>query len=1088
MLKNLFLMIPIWTSFLQPVNVYAVSDIPNNPVKGSGASSFDWQKDWGTIHMNSFADGLNDPGALATTDGQVPCLTPQDQNFCVSTPYWALTTASKPVPAATILQNGIKFDLKHSIVNCMGYVLPTAPWKNGARTGGYDVSTCSSNYMSTPVTPLWMQFKADGYDLPITLVHSPIWDKRTNDEYDRNAPNGYPVGCQQQVANSCIMDINDCYTDKGGPNLKNKGERTSSNDSAYVGYKYPVTHVFTPQEVADLGGKGAALPTKYYRYEKYTKGKAVVDSPIPPIPPYVLYSEGTVNNSTTTQNIEAAAVAASILSNTVTFNAQTAGIIGNDIVLNFDGSSDTLSSVTNAWNNANSNNKVIFTGEAGNFKPTAGTVTLTHGLDAVPPTTTTTTSTVVYSYTPVTKRDALSLVAHPSDQMPGTSVETINNTGDSNLSRIATYNVADLDQDKTSFIVADPSDFFDLKLYVAGGKYDSGYNKISAGGLVETPDTCPIVYLPGYSGICDPTLNATNNAGCNLPIYKVGPTTTVTDANGKNFTSTAYPIAWSGYVKNWAFITPAQYLENIKKRVGPNGGALYSTYINKNPILMITRQNDYCSPFERYSAYNVTITSPDLPCIQYLQYQSVGPDAQGPMDGAPYDFMNLFQPDPDLGQKSRAIYNKMNLYTRDANGVRTPIAGTGNDSYLDVKNGTNLNLSFNDTTAVYFKDAAAAIKNTPTNAVKLEDYLGVVKPVVNSDGATVIGDLISGSNKAGQLLGGFKIQLDAETVIGAQFPNQVSEGNNISPYCAIFWANKDLTQPLFIPTNSQLDFRSFLVSAASGAVNGVSARPCIGTYETYKHRMNNAAAVNPNGTLTWIGNLKCSELVIKPTCNETKIITAQRYCLLENNNIGACSNCEKSPDPDFGKISIDPKIVGGEVAPSQSKCFFQASCFAVNAAGCPMANTSGGHVFCLAPDTKISMADGSQKAIIDIKAGEEVMAFDAKHSKHGALIKAKVKATTLTKDQEIIDIDGLKITPRHKVVLASGRGVMAQDIKIGDKILKEDGSVLVVTKIERNLAKITVYNLILEKSSDGYIANGIRVLSYPMMKGMEIRD
>ena len=31
----------------------------NYPSQGHGATEFDWQREWGTIHMNSFADGLN---------------------------------------------------------------------------------------------------------------------------------------------------------------------------------------------------------------------------------------------------------------------------------------------------------------------------------------------------------------------------------------------------------------------------------------------------------------------------------------------------------------------------------------------------------------------------------------------------------------------------------------------------------------------------------------------------------------------------------------------------------------------------------------------------------------------------------------------------------------------------------------------------------------------------------------------------------------------------------------------------------------------------------------------------------------------
>ena len=110
---------------------------------------------------------------------------------------------------------------------------------------------------------------------------------------------------------------------------------------------------------------------------------------------------------------------------------------------------------------------------------------------------------------------------------------------------------------------------------------------------------------------------------------------------------------------------------------------------------------------------------------------------------------------------------------------------------------------------------------------------------------------------------------------------------------------------------------------------------------------------------------------------------------------------------------------------SNGACYFSALCVLQDAAGCPSAVTlSGGHVFCLSPDTKIDMADGTKKEIADIKDGEKA-AFTAKGSK-SELIKAKVVATTVTRDQDymIVEIRSnigkyttLNITPEHKMIL-----------------------------------------------------------------------
>ena len=74
----------------------------------------------------------------------------------------------------------------------------------------------------------------------------------------------------------------------------------------------------------------------------------------------------------------AAAIAASVLFQTITFTAVTAGSAGNSIALVFDGIDD-INDVVGAWNTANPGNTVSFTGQLGTFVPTAGTATLSGG-------------------------------------------------------------------------------------------------------------------------------------------------------------------------------------------------------------------------------------------------------------------------------------------------------------------------------------------------------------------------------------------------------------------------------------------------------------------------------------------------------------------------------------------------------------------------------------------------------------------------------------------------------------------------------------------------------------------------------------
>lgn len=74
-------------------------------------------------------------------------------------------------------------------------------------------------------------------------------------------------------------------------------------------------------------------------------------------------------------------VAASVIYDTVTFTAVTAGEIGNAISLVFDGLYD-IDSIVYLWNIENPTNTVGFTGQAGTYIPTAGTADLVGGVDA----------------------------------------------------------------------------------------------------------------------------------------------------------------------------------------------------------------------------------------------------------------------------------------------------------------------------------------------------------------------------------------------------------------------------------------------------------------------------------------------------------------------------------------------------------------------------------------------------------------------------------------------------------------------------------------------------------------------------------
>ncbi|MBM3249147.1 MAG: hypothetical protein FJZ10_07010, partial [Candidatus Omnitrophica bacterium] len=146
---------------------------------------------------------------------------------------------------------------------------------------------------------------------------------------------------------------------------------------------------------------------------------------------------------------------------------------------------------------------------------------------------------------------------------------------------------------------------------------------------------------------------------------------------------------------------------------------------------------------------------------------------------------------------------------------------------------------------------------------------------------------------------------------------------------------------------------------------------------------------------------------------------------------------------------------------------------------------------CFLAGTPILLADGSQKPIEQIKVGDMILAYDVDKNK---MIKDKVKAVSVhDADNYLIVNDELKATPNHPF-FSEGKWVEIGNLKIGDKILKQDGSYQEIKNIKKIKAQEKVYNF--EVSAEGgsasggnphtYIANGYvvhnRKIIYPFME------
>ncbi|MBT3237098.1 MAG: hypothetical protein HN353_14165 [Bdellovibrionales bacterium] len=1141
------------------LNAAPPSTNPAPPGDASVITRFDWQAEWGTIHMNTFTDGLQDSLSSTTESGLVPCYSDDAatnlegvdltesteetrklaEELTAKNSLCALMKKDKAgknisqysggfhhgagypldgdqklklrssVEEGISIDHGIKFDIKNSVLNCMSRITPNYPLLNGG--WGYQFSNNVCDSVSLPFyyndtenrthsfdEAEYSAFYADSKSAleknDRTMLYSPLWDVRGNDLRTQGA--GGIAGCMQQLSNSCFNTTNKEFV-KDIHNCKYTGHDSdpagTTSDENGKGYQHPISHVFSHQEIADLDLPNAHLPASYNAYLK---------------------------------------------AETTTHHVNQASIPNGKKYINM---------------------------------------------------TTTNSGTTLYTYDEVnTHRRALyykkddSMSDHPSDcvkEWPEESKcldwEVVNNYSQTFYDRIPSYKVdlSDSKLDINQLVIVDPAPFFDLNLYtkghlhskgVAGGGYpEIGYSAFTADDLVVTPNSCPIVGLEGYGGICDPE----DKAGCNLPVYGASAPTILTSENGSTYNYKPYPIKWSGYVKKWAMVTSGQYLGNVEGRIGVNGGELYADAagISDDPVLMITRSVNHCDRRELFSGQVTTDDAqgaPDLECIQYLQYQyidwEVCEDDSDPTTCTTYDdilFVDLFQPqevvDPGM-QHMISLLHVYNVGEDELPMMNNPVSGTGTDQYLDPQ------FTLTEPLDGYLSFLEPSINTINYYRMERnEDGELVPVPYLALTRTSYIGDSeifgTTGDKTVGMYLGrrgrGERTDITEEVVkedivttsgTGLQFSPTVvhsiryPQPDSSQTECYIV-TGFDVNLKMFLPTNIYSEFKQFIDSASSNSIPNVYARKCNGEFMTHdqiantgtRNNLDEVGSMN-NGTSTWAGTLSCDALTEKPLCNHSELITAERFCMLEDGQRGDCSYCKDANDPDGDLFASTPITTGKDSANREalrqsirktmvkyegrrSSCYFSAVCTNVNAEGCPAANTSGGHVFCLSPETKITMANGKSKAIINIKAGESVLAFDAKEARTGKLRPARVKATAITDNQKVITItvidnskrgarrnkamrrvgakgkeSVLKITPLHRVLLDSGRGVMAEDIAVGDRILKSDGSYVTVVDVDNNSDRMTVYNLVLEDGFDGYIANGLRVLSYPITDGMKV--
>jgi Pretoxin HINT domain len=476
-------------------------------------------------------------------------------------------------------------------------------------------------------------------------------------------------------------------------------------------------------------------------------------------------------------------------------------------------------------------------------------------------------------------------------------------------------------------------------------------------------------------------------------------------------------VAWSGYAFSTSFITTDAYM--AMREANKNGFSdkryIYRAALNKNPVFRAVRDRSYCN-LEEMDVNHDGVVSSSEGCIKYMQYTTNQSLCSG-LDGC---FVDLYYP--------------------------TVIVNASDDSARFIEDTLVSNVAqhfFDPTYAVAgrgsrtVKDASGQLYDLQGQGYNLEAGHAIASQVPNFDVNAGLEDCKDVTTTEKVCSGGIGRQLVGEEDCHMETKTQkvcTQAQPNIQFVCKEYYNRS--SKGVFIPAETDQEYQSFIKAVTTGSLQDISIRECERKFTP------------------WVGQTSCAGVQV--ACNEVKKIAAERSCIRSTSSKGACTECT-------GK---DTQVIDG----FKDSCSFSAEC---RGEVCPEA-----HTFCVTADTKVLMADGSEKAINEINVGDMVKAFDSKHAKKG-LKDAKVKAVMITGEKEVISLNDLKITSVHKVILEGGKVVEAKAVKIGDKVVKADGTLETIKEITENTTPVTVYNMDVE-GADGYIAGGLRVLDYPV--------
>lgn len=135
---------------------------------------------------------------------------------------------------------------------------------------------------------------------------------------------------------------------------------------------------------------------------------------------------------------------------------------------------------------------------------------------------------------------------------------------------------------------------------------------------------------------------------------------------------------------------------------------------------------------------------------------------------------------------------------------------------------------------------------------------------------------------------------------------------------------------------------------------------------------------------------------------------------------------------------------------------------------------------CFPAGTKITMADGSVKNIEDVKAGDKLLTINENtlEQSEGRVGDVLVKKDRLLFEFKLEDGGVIKSTSHHRYFVKGKSWLTAQDIQVGDVLVRSNGDDVKVESIEQHEGEFEVFHIIDVKDNHTYYAEDILVHNY----------